>query len=86
MTDYALALNHLRVDAKWILNGDDYEGLDWLDDREKPTKAELEKAYAEALATLNAEAAAKKAAKASALAKLEALGLTADEAQAIAGF
>jgi hypothetical protein len=32
------------------------------------------------------EAAAKEAAKASALAKLEALGLTADEAQAIAGF
>jgi hypothetical protein len=31
------------------------------------------------------EAAAKEAAKASALAKLEALGLTADEAQAIAG-
>jgi predicted transcriptional regulator len=32
------------------------------------------------------EAAAKEAAKTSALAKLEALGLTADEAQAIAGF
>jgi len=32
------------------------------------------------------QAAAKEAAKASALAKLEALGLTADEAQAIAGF
>jgi hypothetical protein len=32
------------------------------------------------------EAAAKEAAKASALAKLEALGLTADEAAAIAGF
>jgi hypothetical protein len=32
------------------------------------------------------EAAAREAAKASALAKLEALGLTADEAQAIAGF
>jgi hypothetical protein len=31
------------------------------------------------------EAAAREAAKASALAKLEALGLTADEAQAIAG-
>jgi hypothetical protein len=32
------------------------------------------------------KAAAREAAKASALAKLEALGLTADEAQAIAGF
>jgi hypothetical protein len=44
-------------------------------------------AAAEAAAQAAAdEAAAREAAKASALAKLEALGLTADEAAAIAGF
>jgi hypothetical protein len=44
-------------------------------------------AAAEAAAQAAAdEAAAKEAAKASAFAKLEALGLTADEAHAIAGF
>jgi len=51
--------------------------------------AQFEKDQAEAAAAAQAaadEAAAREAAKASALAKLEALGLTADEAQAIAGF
>ena len=50
--------------------------------------AQREKDQAEAAAAAQAaadEAAAKEAAKASALAKLEALGLTAEEAQAIAG-
>jgi hypothetical protein len=51
--------------------------------------AQRKKDQAEAAAAAQAaldEAAAKEAAKASALAKLEALGLTADEAAAIAGF
>jgi hypothetical protein len=51
--------------------------------------AQHEKDQAEAAAAAQAaadEAAAREAAKASALAKLEALGLTADEAAAIAGF
>jgi hypothetical protein len=50
--------------------------------------AQREKDQAEAEAAAQAavdEAAAREAAKASALVKLEALGLTADEAQAIAG-
>jgi hypothetical protein len=48
---------------------------------------ELDIVQSEAAAQAAAdEAAAREAAKASALAKLEALGLTADEAQAIAGF
>ena len=42
-------------------------------------------AYAEQKAAADAEAAAKAAAKASALEKLAALGLTSEEAQAIAG-
>jgi len=50
--------------------------------------AQREKDQAQAAAAAQAaadEAAAKEAAKASALAKLEALGLTTEEAQAIAG-
>jgi len=31
--------------AVWSLNGDDYEGLDWLDDSPKPTKKALENAW-----------------------------------------
>jgi len=48
-------------------------------------QAEEQEAAAAAQAAAD-EAAAKEAAKASALAKLEALGLTVDEAAAIAGF
>jgi hypothetical protein len=52
-------------------------------------KKQRDKDVVEAAASAQAaadEAAAREAAKASALAKLEALGLTADEAAAIAGF
>ena len=76
----------LRPGVEWTMNGDDVEGITWHTEGVEPlTSAEvqaeikrLEKAAAD-------EAAAKEAAKASALAKLEALGLTAEEAQAIAG-
>jgi hypothetical protein len=81
------AVMSLRPGAEWSMSGDDVEGIIWHTEGVQPLTAKevaaevkrLEKAAAD-------EAAAKEAAKASALAKLEALGLTADEAQAIAGF
>jgi hypothetical protein len=33
--------------AEWVLTGNDYEGLEWLDDSPKPTEAELEAAWPE---------------------------------------
>jgi hypothetical protein len=80
------AVMSLRPNTEWSMNGDDVEGIIWHTEGVQPLTAKevaaevkrLEKAAAD-------EAAAKEAAKASALAKLEALGLTADEAQAIAG-
>jgi hypothetical protein len=33
--------------ASWTLNGEDYAGLTWLSDTPKPTKATLEKLWAE---------------------------------------
>ena len=33
--------------AQWTLNGDDYEGLEWLDDSPKPTKKALEALWPE---------------------------------------
>jgi hypothetical protein len=33
--------------AQWSLNGDDYEGLEWLDDSPKPTKKALEALWPE---------------------------------------
>jgi hypothetical protein len=81
------AVMSLRPGVEWSMNGDDVEGIIWHTEGVQPLTAKevaaevkrLEKAAAD-------EAAAREAAKASALAKLEALGLTADEAQAIAGF
>jgi hypothetical protein len=81
------AVMSLRPGVEWTMNGDDVEGITWHTEGVQPLTAKevaaevkrLEKAAAD-------EAAARESAKASALAKLEALGLTADEAQAIAGF
>ena len=86
MITTAEAVMSLRPGAEWTMNGDDVENIIWHTEGVQPltTKevqaevARLEKAAAD-------EAAAKEAAKASALAKLQALGLTLDEAQAIAG-
>ena len=80
------AVMSLRPGAEWTMNGDDVEGIIWHNEGVEPwTSAEvqaevkrLEKAAAQAVAD-------REAAKASALAKLEALGLTTEEAQAIAG-
>lgn len=44
--DIPATLAALCPDAQWTLNGDDYDGLDWLDDGcPKPTLAELEAAW-----------------------------------------
>ena len=86
MITTAQAIVSLRPFAEWSMNGDDVEGIIWHTEGVKPlTSAEvqaeivrLEKAAAQAEAD-------REAAKASALAKLEALGLTTEEAQAISG-
>jgi hypothetical protein len=42
MIDYTLILRMKFVGAQWALNGDTYEGLEWLDSSPKPTQAELD--------------------------------------------
>jgi hypothetical protein len=87
MITTAQAVMSLRPGVEWSMNGDDVEGITWHTPNVEPlTTAEVQ---AEVARLEQAEAQAvedREAAKASALAKLEALGLTADEAQAIAGF
>ena len=67
-------------DAQWNLNGDDYEGLDWVSNSEKPTKAELEKLWPVVQAELEAQKQAKINARA---ALLERLGITEEEARTL---
>jgi len=43
--DYAAVLSSIRPGALWMLEGDDYAGLTWLDDSPKPTKKTLDDAW-----------------------------------------
>lgn len=86
MITTADAVMSLRPGAEWSMNGDDVEGIIWHTEGVEPlTSAEVQAEVARLEQAALDEAAAKEAAKASALAKLEALGLTTEEAQAIAG-
>jgi hypothetical protein len=87
MITTAQAVASLRPGAEWTMSGDDVEGIIWHTPNVEPlTSAEVQAEMVRLEQAAIDEAAAREAAKASALAKLEALGLTADEAAAIARF
>ena len=71
--------------AEWTLDGDDYTGLTWLSDSPKPSKEDLEALWPTVQEEIAAEAQAKVDARASAVAKLQELGLTVDEVKAAFG-
>ena len=79
MIDYPTILTRKYPGQEWVLNGDEYEGLTWISDTPKPTQEELDGLWDEVLTEIEAEKQAKIDAKASAVAKLEALGLSVDE-------
>jgi len=83
--DYAQILARKYPGKEWTLNGDKYSGLTWLSETAKPSEAELDALWPEVQAEIAAEAQAKIDAKASAIAKLEALGLTLDEVKVAFG-
>lgn len=83
--DIATILTRKFQGSEWTLNGDDYEGLTWLSQGDAPTEAELTKLWPTVQAEIAAEAQAKDDARLSAIAKLQALGLTVDEVQVAFG-
>ena len=83
--DIAMILTRKYVGAEWTLSGDDYTGLTWLSEGDAPTEAQLKKLWPTVQAEIEAEKQAKIDAKASAIAKLQALGLTVDEVQVAFG-
>lgn len=85
MLDYSLILSVNYVGQQWSLNGDSYDGLTWLSDTPKPTQAELDALWESTQAAIATKEQAAKEVKASALAKLAALGLTQDEVKALVG-
>jgi len=83
--DYSIILTNKYQGFEWTLDGDSYEGLTWISKSPKPTKKALEDAWTEVKGELEAKAQAKIDAKASAIAKLEALGLTVEEVEVAFG-
>ena len=72
----------LIPDGGYVQVGEDYEGIEFLE-CEPITKAEYEAGFAQYDAWKAEQDAAKAAAKETAEAKLEALGLTADDLKAL---
>ena len=83
--DIAQVLTRKYSGAEWTLNGDAYEGLTWLSDSPMPTEQELADLWPVVQEEIAAEAQARADAKASAVAKLEALGLTVEEVATVFG-
>jgi len=85
MLDYAIILSTNYVGKQWALTGNSYDGLQWLDESAKPTQTELDNLWESTQLQIQAKEQAAKDAKASALAKLTALGLTQAEVTALIG-
>lgn len=85
MIDYSLILVKNYAGKSWTLVGDSYDGFEWRSDTPKPTQAELDALWESTQAQAEADAQAIIDTKASALAKLAALGLTQDEVKALIG-
>lgn len=80
------AIHKLKPNAQFTFQGDDYSTIEWVElDGSAPTKAQINAAIAEIKAEEEAAENAKLAAAASAVSKLEAIGLTADEIAALRG-
>jgi hypothetical protein len=75
-------LRMLRPDGGWVISGDDYEGIQFID-CEPFTKAEFDAALKKVDAWKAEQDAAKAATKAAAQAKLAALGLTVEDLTAL---
>ena len=75
------AIQHIRPDSEFVLTDD---VLTWLDkEQTEPTNAEIEAGWVAYQAKVEADKAEATAKKASAEAKLVALGLTADDLKAL---
>jgi hypothetical protein len=85
MLDYSLILTINYAGKEWSLSGNSYDGLVWLSDTPKPTQSELDALWESTQAAVAAKAQAAIDTKASALAKLAALGLNQDEVKALVG-
>lgn len=83
--DIPTILTRKYAGSEWTLSGDEYSGLEWISDSPKPTEEELLALWDTVQEEIAAEHQAKLDAKASAVSKLEALGLTVEEVREVFG-
>ena len=76
-------LNMLLPQGGWLLSGDDFDGITWIDERPRCTEAEFKAGFAQWDAWKAEQDAKAEADKAALQAKLAALGLTADDLKAL---
>ena len=76
-------LEMLLPEGGWIIYGDNFNSITWVDDRPRCNKAEFEAGFAQYDAWKAEQDAAQAAKKAAAEAKLAALGLDADDLKAL---
>jgi hypothetical protein len=81
--DIAAVLTLRYSSSEWILEGDNYETLNWLSNSPKPEEEELEALWPEVQAEIQVRQQAKIDAKDSLRSKLAALGLTEEEIAAL---
>ena len=83
---FTKAIQSLRPNAEFTINNDDIKSIVWhTEGVTTPTKKQIDDEIKRLEAAELAEVQSKESAKASAIAKLEALGLNLAEAQAIIG-
>jgi hypothetical protein len=85
MLNYSLILLTKFQGSEWSLSSNDYSTLQWFSNTPKPTKEELDALWESTQAEIAAKEQTALDVKASALAKLAALGLTQDEVKALVG-
>jgi hypothetical protein len=76
MIDYAVILTRKYPTALWRLDGEEYSGLMWLDDSEKPQQKTLDDLWPTVQAEMQAEQESAQAATAAAIAHAKSLGFT----------
>lgn len=83
MATSAEVLEMLCPAGGWIITGDDFDNIVWVDDRPRCTKVEFEAGFAQFDNWKAQQEASKQEAKEAAQAKLAALGLTEDDLKAL---
>lgn len=76
-------LEMLLPEGGWIISGDNFENIIWVDERPRCTKAQFEAGFAQYDAWKAEQDASQASKKAAAEAKLAALGLDADDLKAL---